>query len=58
MHALTEPPISRLDADGRLLTCNPAYAEMTGQQQAALQGSAFDAGLAPAMPAWRRPCRP
>ncbi|WP_109512317.1 methyl-accepting chemotaxis protein [Pseudomonas ovata] len=50
MHGLTEPPISRLDADGRLLTCNQAYCDMTGQDPAALQGSLFESGLALAMP--------
>ncbi|GAB7531504.1 PAS domain-containing methyl-accepting chemotaxis protein [Pseudomonas sp. 3A(2025)] len=51
MHAMTEPPISRLDANGSLLTCNQAYCDMTGHTATALEGSAFDAGLAPAMPA-------
>ncbi|MCY1287123.1 Methyl-accepting chemotaxis protein (MCP) signaling domain protein [compost metagenome] len=49
--AFAEPPISRLDPEGRVLACNDAYLAMCGQSREALLSQPFDRINHPGMPA-------
>ncbi|QEY61750.1 PAS domain-containing protein [Metapseudomonas lalkuanensis] len=46
----TEPPISRLDPEGRVLACNDAYLDLCGYSREELLGKGYDLINHPGMP--------